>query len=43
MLLALGVGSSSSAARAAATLNDKRFRISGSINSITTGGDSALA
>lgn len=43
VLLALAVGCSSSAAHAAATLNDKRFRISGSINSITTGGDSVLA
>lgn len=42
VLLALAVGWSSSAAHGAATLNDKRFRISGSINSITTGGDSAL-
>lgn len=43
VLLALGVGWSSSAARAAATLSDKRFRISGSMNSITAGGDSVLA
>lgn len=41
MLLAVGVGAPQR--RGTVTLNDKRFRISGSINSITMGGDNVLA